>query len=260
MMPARRRPTAQTRATNSAASSAVGIIGGHHRHVRPRLPGGPGSCGEGSALGGVVGRGLRLQRRRPGWRIRLGRPHPPYRSRPLLSPSRARRRRCDHGALGGSTGLGRRLHGAAPGHPCCRRPPDGEVRSCPAVHRVRRHRPQGARPRPRRARRLLPPSARDPVRGVRFLPRAIARQSALHNRGLTLRLECGVGLTVDHRVAEGGGPGSRPREAHRPHVPPRDLVAGASTPRRVGRRDPSKSLCLGSGVRCSRPSVYSPLW
>ena len=46
MMPARHRPTAYTRATNSAASTAVEIIGGHHLHVRPRLPGGPGNCGE----------------------------------------------------------------------------------------------------------------------------------------------------------------------------------------------------------------------
>jgi pyruvate/2-oxoglutarate dehydrogenase complex dihydrolipoamide acyltransferase (E2) component len=32
---------------------------------------------------------------------------------------------------------------------------------------------------------------------------AVARQPAAHNRGLTVRLRCGVGLTVDHRVAEG---------------------------------------------------------
>jgi pyruvate/2-oxoglutarate dehydrogenase complex dihydrolipoamide acyltransferase (E2) component len=32
---------------------------------------------------------------------------------------------------------------------------------------------------------------------------AVARQPAVHNRGLTVRLQCGVGLTVDHRVSEG---------------------------------------------------------
>jgi hypothetical protein len=34
-------------------------------------------------------------------------------------------------------------------------------------------------------------------------PWAVARRPAVHNRGLTVRLQCEVGLTIDHRVAEG---------------------------------------------------------
>ncbi len=81
------------------------------------------------------------------------------------------------------------------------------------------------------ARRSLPPGARDPARAVRSLPwGAVARQPAVPNGGLTVRLHYGVGLTVDHRVAEGADAARALANPTAPTTRPETLLQAAAHP------------------------------
>lgn len=89
---------------------------------------------------------------------------------------------------------------------------------------------------------------------------AVARQPAGRNGGLTVRLQYGVRLTVDHRVADGADAARALTRLTAPLTRREIWLQAPAHPDETGRGTPSKSLCHGSGVGCSAHSVYSLLW